>query len=198
MITKYLNYKDLLYDENIIPIENKKYTLFNKDDFFYPYLETYLISNIDNINLLNKKGRINIDSTFDFDITIYDDFIILEKKEVICYFEIKQREVISHYCHPKYQRFGYLRLLFDWIINEYHSVKLSLNFDNIKFKDNLLFRNSNGHSTGLLHKELDYIYIMNSESRIQKNKFMDSLDKNINFCRYGINSYTESYRWWNP
>ena len=36
MIPKYLNYKDLLHDENIIPIENKKYTLFNKGDFFYP------------------------------------------------------------------------------------------------------------------------------------------------------------------
>lgn len=190
MIPKISNYKKILSRNYSLCdiIYDSIYTVFNIDGITIPYLETYVNPNFDAIKKLNVKNKVILDHN-DMIISIYDDYIVLSKEEVICYFEIKQREVISHYCNPKYQRQGYLFYLFLWILGEYGSLNLNIDIDNNNF-----VRCINKMNIGIGYKlDTKHHFWYSDSIEISKLFFIEN-----NIFNPSANLFTSSYKHWIP
>lgn len=193
MIPKVANYKELILDRTVPPIFNEEYTIFERDDFVYPYLETYYHPKIDELNSLKLTNYYS--DKEGYQLYRDDDYYILaDEDEICCFFRICGWNVVSHYCNPKYQRFGFLRILLDFLIKNYDKLIFENTIDNKKFIYGITIRRA-----GIKIDRRENNTILSATSKIDFFNYRMERDSHlVDFSRFGKCSYSESYKQWNP
>lgn len=193
LIPKISNYKEYMLDHSITPIFNKNYTMFEKEGFIYPYLETYFVpkdyefSNIDLCDfIIDKEG---------YQIYKDNEYYILSKNyEKLSFIRMDGNTIVSHYCPPKHQRFGYIRLMIDYLIRKYRTMYLPKSIDNDYFIK-VFYRRLGG----IDKVEDNNGYTLSYRTRIDRlNLRMDLNSHHPEYARLGICSYVENYWKYNP